>query len=158
MRAVVQRVARAKVVVAGEVVGEVGRGYLVLLGVGREDDERACRWLARKIVELRVFEDENGRMNRALAEVEGAVLVVSQFTLFAGLRRGRRPDFLAAADPADAERLYERFVEEVRAAGIPVQTGRFGADMQVELLNDGPATFYYDTESLLAEDSSGAPR
>jgi D-tyrosyl-tRNA(Tyr) deacylase len=140
MRAVVQRVSRARVVVGGEVVGEIGRGLLVLLGVARADTPDWADWLAEKVVGLRIFEDDAGKMNLGLAEVGGAVLVVSQFTLYGDCQKGRRPSFIAAAPPEEAVPLYERFVTAIKAFGVPVATGRFRADMQVELVNDGPVT------------------
>ncbi|MCL4191191.1 MAG: D-tyrosyl-tRNA(Tyr) deacylase [Thermoguttaceae bacterium] len=148
MKACVQRVARASVSVEGEVVGAIGRGLLVLLGVAREDAETDARLLAEKISGLRVFEDDEGKMNRALGEVGGSMLVVSQFTLLGNCRRGRRPDFTAAARPELAEQLYEVFAKTVSEMGIPVATGRFRAMMQVELVNDGPVTLLLDTREL----------
>ena len=149
MIAVVQRVGQAAVHVAGAEVAAIRRGFLVLLGVAQGDGEREADYLARRIAELRVFEDAAGRMNLALADVGGGVLAVSQFTLLAGLRRGRRPDFVAAAPPEDARRLFDHFVEELRRRGVDVQTGRFAATMEVSLLNSGPATFLLDSRSLL---------
>jgi D-tyrosyl-tRNA(Tyr) deacylase len=140
VRAVIQRVRSCRVVVAGEVVGEIGRGLLVLLGVRTGDTADQARWLADKIVGLRVFEDADGKMNVAVPDVGGSVLVVSQFTLYGNCEKGRRPSFIDAARPEVAEPLYESFVNAVRMQGVPVATGRFGADMQVELVNDGPVT------------------
>ena len=150
MRAVVQRVTRARVTVgdsvAGEiVVGEIARGFLVLLGVGHEDMEADADYLADKIAGLRVFEDDNGKMNRAVGEVEGSVLVVSQFTLYGDVRRGKRPSFDAAAPPEKAHMLYEYFVARVRASGLRCETGKFQEMMQVELVNDGPVTILLDS-------------
>ncbi len=145
MRACVQRVSEASVTVNGAVVGQIGRGFLVLLGVGAADGDEEVRWLADKVIGLRVFEDEAGKMNRSLAEVEGQMLVVSQFTLFGDCRHGRRPSFSTAAPPELAERLYESFVERVRAAGATVATGRFRELMRVALVNDGPVTLWIDT-------------
>lgn len=145
MRAVVQRVSRASVTVEGEVVGSIGRGFLVLLGVGQEDGAGEAEYLAEKVAGLRVFEDEAGKMNLSLAEAGGACLVVSQFTLYGDCRKGRRPSFVAAAGPEQAERLYEVFVEAVRARGITVETGRFRRHMDVELVNDGPVTLLLDS-------------
>jgi D-tyrosyl-tRNA(Tyr) deacylase len=145
MRAVVQRVSRAGVTVDGEVVGSVGRGLLVLLGVGPADTEDGARWLADKVVGLRIFPDDQGKMNRDVSETGGGVLVVSQFTLYGDCRKGRRPSFVGAAPPELAEPLYEAFVAAVRAQGVPAATGRFGAMMQVELVNDGPVTLLVDT-------------
>ena len=146
MRAVVQRVARAQVTVEGEIVGAIGRGLLVLLGVTHADTEADADYLADKIVGLRIFEDENGKMNLDIASVGGGVLVVSQFTLYGDVRRGKRPSFDAAAPPERARRLYEYFVERIRAAGLPRQTGRFQEMMQVELVNDGPVTILLDSK------------
>ena len=140
MRAVVQRVSRARVVVEGEVTGEVEGGLVVLLGVGRGDDEAAAARLARKIARLRIFADEDGRFARSVLDVSGAVLAVSQFTLLAETAKGNRPSFTEAAPPGDAEPLYERFCAELRGLGLSVATGVFGARMQVELVNDGPVT------------------
>jgi D-tyrosyl-tRNA(Tyr) deacylase len=144
MRAVVQRVSRAAVEVEGETVGSIGRGLLVLLGVGGEDTELDAVVLADKIAGLRVFPDEGGRMNRSVGEVGGSVLVVSQFTLLADLRRGRRPSFAGAADPVVAAPLVEAFAAVVVDAGIPVAMGRFGAHMDVDLVNEGPVTIVLD--------------
>ena len=145
MRALLQRVTRAEVRVDGELVGRIGPGLVVLLGVGRDDDEAVAEALARKVAELRVFADEAGRTNRSLLDVDGAALVVSQFTLFADTRRGRRPGFTDAAPPDVGERLYERFAAALRGLGVAVETGRFGATMAVELVNDGPFTIWLDT-------------
>ena len=149
MRAVVQRVQRAEVRVLGEAVGRIGPGLLVLLGVGSGDTEQDADGLAGKIVGLRIFEDAAGQMNLAVGEVGGAVLVVSQFTLYGDCRRGRRPSFTEAMEPAGAERLCARFVERVRALGAPVETGRFRARMEVDLVNDGPVTMLLDSKKLL---------
>lgn len=140
MRVVIQRVGRARVTVDGEVVGEVGRGLLVLLGVTHGDTLASARWLAEKTVALRIFADDEGKMNRAVADVGGGVLVVSQFTLYGDCSKGRRPSFVAAAPPEVAVPLYEAYVNAIRALGIPTATGRFGAMMDVELVNDGPVT------------------
>ena len=145
MRAVVQRVSRAKVTVAGETVGEIGVGLLVLLGVGEEDGPEDAEYLAGKIVGLRIFPDDEGKMNRALGEIGGGLLAVSQFTLFGDCRKGRRPSFIAAARPEAAVELYRAFVAEVRGQGIPVATGRFQEHMDVELVNDGPVTLLLDS-------------
>ena len=148
MRALLQRVARASVRVDGEIVGSVGSGLLVLVGVGRADDEAVADALARRIAELRIFEDEHGRTNRSILETGGDALVVSQFTLYADTSRGRRPGFSRAARPAIAESLYLRVAERLRLEGIAtVATGRFGAEMAVELVNDGPFTIWLDTET-----------
>lgn len=145
MRAVIQRVGRASVTVDGQVVGAIGRGFLVLVGVTHSDGQAEADWLARKIAGLRIFEDEAGKMNLSLADVGGAVLVVSQFTLYADARRGRRPDFIQAARPEHAEPLVDYFVGRLRDQGLTVETGRFRALMQVELVNDGPVTLWLDT-------------
>jgi len=145
MRAVVQRVSESSVAVGPEVVGRIGRGLLVLLGVAKTDTEKECDYLAEKIVNLRIFEDEGGRLNRSLIEVGGAMLIVSQFTLLADCRKGRRPSFTAAAEPELAARLYEHFVRQTAKLGIPVQTGRFQALMAVSLVNDGPVTLIIES-------------
>lgn len=151
MRAVIQRVSSAQVTVGGEVVGRIGRGFLVLLGVTGGDGEAEARLLARKIAGLRVFEDAGGKMNLALADAGGAVLAVSQFTLYADVRKGRRPSFIAAARPEQAEPLYRRFCTLLAAEGLEVQQGVFGAEMQVALVNDGPVTIWMDTAELTAD-------
>lgn len=140
MRAILQRVSRAAVRIDGQVVGQIGQGLFVLLGVGLEDTVEDARWLAEKTVGLRVFNDADGKMNRDLAEVSGALLVVSQFTLYGDCRKGRRPSFVTAAGPDKATRLYQEYVDAARALGARVETGRFGAMMEVELVNDGPVT------------------
>jgi D-tyrosyl-tRNA(Tyr) deacylase len=144
MRVVVQRVSRARVTVGGEVVGEVGRGLLVLLGVTHGDTIEHARWLAEKTVGLRIFADAEGKMNLGVADVGGGVLVVSQFTLYGDCKKGKRPSFIAAAPPEVAVPLYEGFVDAIRALGVPAATGRFGAMMDVELVNDGPVTILLD--------------
>ena len=148
MRACIQRVREAKVTVDGAVTGQIGRGLVVLLGVGQEDCDAEASWLAEKVAGLRIFEDDVRKMNRSLAEVGGAMLVVSQFTLFGDCRKGRRPSFTSAAPPELAERLYEEFVARVRAAGIEVATGRFREQMLVSLVNDGPVTLWIDTAEM----------
>jgi D-tyrosyl-tRNA(Tyr) deacylase len=145
MRAVVQRVRRARVSAGDKVAGDIGLGLLVLLGVGHEDREADADYLAGKIAGLRIFEDEAGKMNLAVGEVEGSVLVVSQFTLYGDVRRGKRPSFDAAAPPERARVLYEYFVQRIRAAGLRCETGRFQETMQVELVNDGPVTILLDS-------------
>ena len=145
MRAVVQRVSRAQVAVDGEIVGQIGRGLLVLLGVTHADNKADADYLVDKIAGLRIFEDGNGKMNLDIAAVSGGILVVSQFTLYGDVRRGKRPSFDAAAAPQRARQLYEYFVERIRAAGLPCQTGRFQEMMQVELVNDGPVTILLDS-------------
>lgn len=146
MRAVIQRVLRASVAADGAPVGAVDRGWLVLLGVGPNDTARQVKWLADKVANLRAFDDADGKMNLSVQDVGGAVLVVSQFTLYGDCRKGRRPSFLDAALPGVAEPLYEAFVTELKLLGIRVATGRFGADMKVELVNDGPVTFVLDAD------------
>ena len=147
MRAVLQRASAGRVLVDGAVAGALDPtpGFVILLGVGPEDGEAEARLLADKVAGLRVFADEQGKMNRSLRDVGGGALVVSQFTLYADASRGRRPGFSRAAPPALAEPLVTRFMDELRALGVPVQGGRFGADMQVELTNDGPVTILFDT-------------
>jgi D-tyrosyl-tRNA(Tyr) deacylase len=148
MRAVVQRVSRAAVRVEGAVTGEVGRGLLVLLGVGRGDTEADAGWMADKLAQLRVFEDDEGKMNRSVADVGGGLVVVSQFTLFGDARKGNRPGFTDAAPPELANPLYERTCALLRAKGLPVGTGVFRAHMDVELVNDGPITILLDSKKL----------
>ncbi|MEN3333510.1 MAG: D-aminoacyl-tRNA deacylase [Blastocatellia bacterium] len=148
MRAVVQRVTSAKVEVDSRTVGEIGAGLLVLLGVARDDRQTDADYLADKIINLRIFRDEADKMNRALAETNGALLVVSQFTLYGDTRRGRRPSCIDAAEPEKAKALYEYFVGRVRAQGIKVATGVFQAMMQVSLVNDGPVTILLDSRKL----------
>ena len=148
MRALLQRVSRATVRVADETVATIDQGLVVLLGVGHADDDATADSLARRIVELRIFRDEAGRTNRSILEVAGGAIVVSQFTLYADTTRGRRPGFTDAAPPALAERLYERVAARLVEAGVqPVGMGRFGAEMAVELVNDGPFTLYLDTSA-----------
>ena len=146
MRAVVQRVSRAKVTVNEQISGQIGLGLLVLLGVGQDDAEADADYLAEKIVGLRIFEDAEGKMNRPVGESGGAVLAVSQFTLYGDVRRGRRPSFDGAARPEQARRLYDHFVEKIRAAGLRCETGQFQEMMQVELVNDGPVTILLDSK------------
>jgi len=145
MRAVVQRVSRAQVSVNGEVTGQIAVGLLVLLGVGSDDVEADAIYLAEKICGLRIFEDDQGKMNRSIQQVGGSVLTVSQFTLYGDIRRGKRPSFDAAAPPERARRLYEFFVEQIRAAGLRCETGRFQEMMKVELVNEGPVTILLDS-------------
>jgi D-tyrosyl-tRNA(Tyr) deacylase len=144
MRIVLQRVSRARVVVDQEEVGAIGPGLLVLLGIARDDTAERATWLADKVAGLRIFNDAEGKMNRSLLDVGGAVLVVSQFTLYGDCRKGRRPSFIDAAPPEIAIPLYEKFVEAMRAQGVTTATGRFGAMMQVDLVNDGPVTLVLD--------------
>lgn len=148
MRAVLTRVKYASVTIDGQTVGKIGQGFLILLGVGPADTEKECRLLAEKALGLRIFEDENGKMNLGLEQVGGQVLVVSQFTLYGNCRKGRRPSFAEAAPPELGEAMYERFLELCRELGYPPQHGRFGADMKVESLNDGPVTLLLDTDQL----------
>jgi D-tyrosyl-tRNA(Tyr) deacylase len=146
MRAVIQRVSRAKVTVGSEITGEIGAGLLVLLGVGQPDTEASADYLAGKTLGLRIFEDDAGKMNRSVLDIGGAVLVVSQFTLYGDARKGKRPSFDAAAPPQRARELYEYFVERIRSAGIRCETGRFQEMMAVELVNDGPVTILLDSD------------
>ncbi len=150
MRAVIQRVSRASVEVEGEVVGHIGRGLLILLGVGKDDTEEDAQYVADKTATLRIFADEHGKMNEAVGNVGGGLLVVSQFTLLGDTRKGRRPGFDRAAPPDDARRLYDAVVTLLRARGLPVETGRFGASMAVELVNDGPVTLLVDSRERSA--------
>jgi D-tyrosyl-tRNA(Tyr) deacylase len=145
---VIQRVTRAEVRVDGESVGRIGRGFLILLGVAEGDTEQEAQQLSRKVARLRLFPSEAKPIDRSLLDVEGAALVVSQFTLHGDVRKGNRPSFVAAAEPGAADGLYVRFCELLRAEGVPVETGRFGAMMDVELVNDGPVTLILDTDSL----------
>ena len=149
MRAVVTRVKSASVAIDGEVVGQIGQGFLILLGVAPDDTDAQCKKLADKALGLRVFCDENGKMNRSLADVGGQVLVVSQFTLYADCKKGKRPSFTGAAVPDMAIPLYEQFLDECRARGFAPQHGRFGADMLVASENDGPVTILLDTKELM---------
>ena len=155
MRAVLTRVRSASVTIDGHVNGSIGRGFLILLGVGPNDTERECRYLAAKALGLRGFEDENGKMNRSLADVGGQVLVVSQFTLYGNCRKGRRPSFTDAANPELGNTLYEKFLDICAELGYPPQHGEFGADMQVESVNDGPVTLILDTDQLMTEPRRG---
>lgn len=149
MRAVLTRVSSASVTIHGETVGKIGKGFLILLGVGPEDTEKECRYLAEKALGLRVFEDENGKMNLGLSDVGGQVLVVSQFTLYGNCRKGRRPSFTDAAGPELGNTMYERFLSFCEELGYPPQHGRFGADMKVQSVNDGPVTLILDTDQLM---------
>ena len=145
MIALLQRVSHAKVTVDEKVTGEIGKGWLVLLGVGKGDTDNHALWMADRVIGLRAFADENGKMNLSVKDIAGSILVVSQFTLMADCQSGRRPSFTNAAPPDEANRLYEFFVDQIRQLQVPVQTGEFGAMMAVELLNDGPVTFWLDT-------------
>ena len=149
MRAVLTRVKYASVTIDGQTVGKIGPGFLILLGIGPEDTEEHARVLAEKALSLRIFEDENGKMNLGLDAVQGQVLVVSQFTLYGNCRKGRRPSFTEAAGPELGNALYEKFLSICRELGYPPQHGRFGADMKVESLNDGPVTLILDTDHLM---------
>ncbi len=149
MRAVLTRVKSASVEIDGEIVGKIGQGFLILLGVGPEDNEEKCRYLCEKALGLRIFEDENGKMNRSLEDVGGEVLVVSQFTLYGNCRKGRRPSFTDAAGPELGNRLYEYFLSCCEQLGYPPQHGQFGADMKVASVNDGPVTLILDTDQLM---------
>lgn len=148
MKAVIQRVTQAQVRIEGNVVGSIGKGFLILLGVGQDDSEEQVEKLWSKIFRMRIFADENGKTNLSLGDVAGEVLVVSQFTLYADCRRGNRPSFTKAGSPDSANALYERFVERARCDVERVETGEFGADMQVSLQNDGPFTILLDTDEL----------
>jgi D-tyrosyl-tRNA(Tyr) deacylase len=146
MRAVLQRVSRASVRVSGSNRGEIGRGLVVLLGVRGDDTTTDLQWLSEKIVNLRIFEDLDGKMNRSLADIDGEMLIISQFTLYGDCRKGRRPGFSTAAPPETAEPIYERFIQDVKDKQIRVATGIFGATMEVELVNDGPVTLLLDSD------------
>ena len=151
MRAVLTRVKSASVTIDGEIVGKIGKGFLILLGVGPNDTEKECRYLAEKALGLRIFEDENGKMNLGLDAIDGEVLVVSQFTLYGNCRKGRRPSFTDAAGPELGTAMYERFLAICEELGYPPQHGRFGADMKVESINGGPVTLILDTDQLMNE-------
>ena len=151
MRAILTRVKSASVTIDGKVNGAIGPGFLILLGVGPEDTEKECRCLAEKALSLRIFEDENGKMNRGLDAIGGQVLVVSQFTLYGNCRKGRRPSFTDAAGPELGNALYEKFLAICEELGYPPQHGQFGADMKVESVNDGPVTLILDTDELMNE-------
>lgn len=146
MKAVIQRVQYASVAVEGNIIGKIEKGFLILLGITHEDTEKDVLWLANKIKDLRVFEDENGKMNLSLEEVKGEVLIVSQFTLYGNCMKGRRPAFVDAARPELAIPLYEKFLETFQSFGIKTESGKFGADMKVELLNDGPVTLIIESK------------
>ena len=149
MRAILTRVSSASVTIDGQIVGSIGKGFLILLGVGPEDTEKDCRYLAEKTLGLRIFEDENGKMNLGLEQVGGEVLVVSQFTLYGNCRKGRRPSFVEAAGPELGNELYEKFLSICKELGYPPQHGQFGADMKVASVNDGPVTLILDTQQLM---------
>ncbi len=146
MRAVVQRVSHARVTIEGHVAGEIGEGFCVLVGIARRDTREEARWMADKVANLRVLADDEGKMNRSLLEAGGEVLVVSQFTLYGDARKGRRPSFVEAAQGAEADELYQMFVNELRGLGLSVATGEFGAMMDVELVNSGPVTILLDSQ------------
>jgi D-tyrosyl-tRNA(Tyr) deacylase len=148
MRAVIQRVTSAEVRVDGRVTGKIGKGLLVFLGIGKGDGENDLTFLASKIPELRIFEDESGKFNLSLKEIDGGMLIVSQFTLYADCRKGRRPSFTDAEDPTPARNLYEQFIVKLKGQGIPVQTGEFQAKMEVHLINDGPVTILLDSRQV----------
>ncbi|WP_270851775.1 D-aminoacyl-tRNA deacylase [Fusobacterium varium] len=148
MRAVIQRVKHSSVTVDGNILGEIGNGLLVLLGVTHTDTEKEVNWLAAKVKDLRIFEDEEGKMNLGLEDIKGELLVISQFTLYGNCIKGRRPGFTEAARPDLAEPLYEKFLEKCRSFGIKTECGKFGADMKVELLNNGPVTMIIDTKDI----------
>ena len=148
MKAVLTRVKSASVAIDGQIVGQIGQGFLILLGIGAEDTPAQAKKLAEKLLSLRIFDDENGKIGRSLEDVGGQVLVISQFTLYGNCKKGRRPDFLAAARPEVAIPLYEYFISVCRELGFPVETGEFGADMKVSSVNDGPFTMVVDTDQL----------
>jgi D-tyrosyl-tRNA(Tyr) deacylase len=148
MRVVIQRVKYSRVKVDNKIIGSIEKGFLVLLGVGKEDDESDINYLVKKVTNLRVFEDDAGKMNLALKDVGGKLLVISQFTLYANCSRGNRPDFINAGEPQKANELYLKFVDECRKCEVEVETGEFGADMKVELLNDGPVTIIIDSKNI----------
>ena len=151
MRAVLTRVKSASVTIDGKVNGQIGRGFLILLGIGPNDTEKECRYLAEKALGLRIFTDENDKMNLGLSDIGGQVLVVSQFTLYGNCRKGRRPSFTDAAGPELGNEMYEKFLQYCEELGYPPQHGEFGADMAVESINDGPVTLILDTQQLLEE-------
>ncbi len=155
MKALLQRVTRGSVSIAGEVVGQIGRGLVALIGVATGDTEKDAEYLARKVVSLRIFADEQGKFNLSVQDVSGELLVVSQFTLLADTRKGRRPSFVDAAPPDKARSLFERFVAETRKSGLRVETGRFQEHMQVEILNDGPVTVMLDSRDKPASETDG---
>lgn len=148
MRAVVQKVKYSSVTVDNEIIGKIDNGFMILLGVTHEDTLKEVEWLSKKIKDLRIFEDQDGKMNLSLEDVKGEVLIISQFTLYGNCIKGRRPSFTNAAKPDHAENLYNKFIEKFQSFGIKTQTGKFGADMKVELLNDGPVTMIIDTKDV----------
>lgn len=149
MRAVVQRVSRASVKVDGKTLGEIGNGLLIFLGVGDGDEESDMKYIADKVIGLRIFSDENDKMNLSVTDIGGEILVISQFTLYGDCRKGRRPNFTSSMEPVAANKMYERFIEYVANTGIATKHGKFGADMKVELLNDGPVTLLLDSSKIL---------
>jgi len=148
MRSVVQRVKRAKVTVDNEIIGSIDHGIMLLFSVEDNDEEKDLEYMCDKVVNLRIFEDDDGKMNKSLVDVKGSILVVSQFTLHGDARKGRRPSFITAARPEKAIPLYEKFIQNMKDQGINTQTGKFGADMQVELVNDGPVTILLDSKKV----------
>ena len=150
MRAVVQRVLASSVSVEGKIVGQIKQGFNILLGVGQGDGQKQVEWLAEKIAHLRIFEDENAKMNLSLKDIHGSALVISQFTLYGDCEKGRCPSFTAAAHPTTAKKLYENFIEELKKYDIPIETGIFQADMKVEIINDGPVTMIIETPQKMA--------
>lgn len=148
MRCLVQRVLSASVSVSGETLGSVEKGYMILLGVKNTDSETVADKMVKKVLDARLFEDENGKTNLSIRDISGSILLVSQFTLYANTKRGNRPSFIDAGDPAHAEKLYEYFMQRIREEGILLQHGKFGADMKVQLINDGPFTILYDSDTL----------
>ena len=149
MRAVIQRVKHASVAVDGNVCGKIGQGLMILLGVGKNDAESDMRYIADKLLSLRIFEDENGKMNKSVCDISGELLIISQFTLYGDCRKGRRPSFDSAMKPQEAEAMYKSFVEYIKQSGLKTETGIFGADMKVELLNDGPVTLILDSTKIM---------
>ncbi|MBR0104157.1 MAG: D-tyrosyl-tRNA(Tyr) deacylase [Firmicutes bacterium] len=148
MRAVVQRVLNANVKIEGKVHAEIEKGLLVLLGVRPEDDEKAMEYMTDKLTNIRIFEDENGKMNKSVKDIGGEILIVPNFTLYGDARKGRRPGFTAAGSPAEAQKVFEKFIENIKGAGVPIKTGVFQADMNVNISNDGPVTILLDSDKL----------
>lgn len=149
MRAIIQRVKKSKVSIEGKTIGEIEKGLTVLLGVSDTDTEKECDYLADKLINLRIFEDDCGKMNRSLLDIQGEILIISQFTLYADCKKGRRPSFVKAARPEKAIPLYERFIQHFQNLGVSTQTGKFGADMLVSIENDGPVTIFLDSEEIM---------
>ena len=148
MRAVVQRVLNANVKIDGKIHAEIEKGLLVLLGVRPEDDEKAMEYMTDKLTNIRIFEDENGKMNRSVRDVGGEILIVPNFTLYGDARKGRRPGFTAAGSPSESQKIFDKFIERIESAGVPVKTGVFQADMNVNISNDGPVTILLDSDKL----------